>query len=89
MTDSNNKRGNAKALVGVVISDKMNKTVVVQVERLVKHPIYKKYMRRRSRFAAHDKANRCRIGDIVLIRVTRPLSRTKRWRISRVLERMV
>jgi small subunit ribosomal protein S17 len=81
-------RGNAKTLTGVVVSDKMDKTVVVQVERLVKHPVYKKYVRRRNRFAAHDELNECRVGDTVLIRQSRPLSRHKRWRVSKVLERV-
>ncbi|ADK86282.1 30S ribosomal protein S17 [Desulfarculus baarsii DSM 2075] len=85
---ANNDRGNAKALTGVVVSDKMDKTVVVQVERLVKHPIYKKYVRRRAKFMAHDEANDCRVGDTVLIRQSRPLSRLKRWRVSKVLERV-
>ncbi|MCA1906139.1 MAG: 30S ribosomal protein S17 [Desulfarculus sp.] len=81
-------RGNAKTLTGVVVSDKMDKTVVVQVERLVKHPVYKKYVRRRNRFTAHDEQNECRVGDTVLIRQSRPLSRTKRWRVSKILERV-
>ncbi|MFH1035034.1 MAG: 30S ribosomal protein S17 [Pseudomonadota bacterium] len=81
-------RGNAKTLTGVVVSDKMDKTVVVQVERLVKHPVYKKYVRRRNRFAAHDELNECRVGDTVLIRQSRPLSRHKRWRVSKVLARV-
>lgn len=81
-------RGNAKTLTGVVVSDKMDKTVVVQVERLVKHPVYQKYVRRRKRFAAHDENNDCRKGDTVLIRQSRPLSRSKRWRVSRILERV-
>ncbi|MFH1060540.1 MAG: 30S ribosomal protein S17 [Pseudomonadota bacterium] len=81
-------RGNAKTLTGVVVSDKMDKTVVVQVERLVKHPVYKKYVRRRNRFAAHDENNECHVGDTVLIRQSRPLSRMKRWRISKILERV-
>ena len=81
-------RGNAKTLTGVVVSDKMDKTVVVQVERLVKHPVYKKYVRRRNRFAAHDELNECKVGDTVLIRQSRPLSRHKRWRVSKVLERV-
>jgi len=85
---ANSDRGNAKALTGVVVSDKMDKTVVVQVERLVKHPIYKKYVRRRAKFMAHDEANDCRVGDTVLIRQSRPLSRLKRWRVSKVLERV-
>ena len=81
-------RGNAKTLTGVVVSDKMDKTVVVQVERLVQHPVYKKYVRRRNRFAAHDENNECRVGDTVLIRQSRPLSRHKRWRVSKVLVRV-
>jgi len=79
---------NVKTLTGVVVSDKMDKTVVVQVECLVKHPVYQKYVRRRKRFAAHDEENQCRVGDTVLIRQCRPLSRRKRWRISKVLERV-
>ena len=81
-------RGNAKTLTGVVVSDKMDKTVVVQVERLVQHPVYKKYVRRRNRFAAHDETNECRVGDTVLIMQSRPLSRHKRWRVSKVLVRV-
>jgi small subunit ribosomal protein S17 len=82
------ERGNSKALAGLVVSDKMDKTVVVQVERLVKHPVYKKYVRRRAKFMAHDENNDCRVGDTVLIRQSRPLSRHKRWRVSKVLERV-
>ncbi|MCF8032601.1 MAG: 30S ribosomal protein S17 [Desulfarculaceae bacterium] len=82
------ERGNAKALAGLVVSDKMDKTVVVLVERLVKHPVYKKYVRRRAKFMAHDETNDCRVGDTVLIRQSRPLSRHKRWRVSKVLERV-
>ncbi|BEQ16534.1 30S ribosomal protein S17 [Desulfoferula mesophila] len=82
------ERGNSKALAGVVVSDKMDKTVVVQVERLVKHPVYRKYVRRRAKFMAHDESNDCRVGDTVLIRQSRPLSRHKRWRVSKVLERV-
>jgi len=81
------QRGNAKSLIGTVVSDKMDKTVVVMVERLVKHPQYHKYMRRRNRFAAHDEANDCRMGDTVMIRQSRPISASKRWRVSKVLER--
>jgi small subunit ribosomal protein S17 len=82
------RRGNAKALTGVVVSDKMDKTVVVLVERLVKHAVYKKFVRRRKKFAAHDERNECRIGDKVLIRQSRPLSRSKRWRVSKIVERV-
>lgn len=80
-------RGNAKTLTGVVVSDKMDKTVVVLVERLVRHPVYKKFVRRRKKFAAHDESNQCRTGDVVMIRLSRPLSARKRWRVSKVLER--
>ena len=76
-------------LVGSVVSDKMDKTVIVLVERLVKHPLYHKYIRRRARFAAHDENNDCRVGDKVLLTGTRPLSRTKRWRVSKVMEKAV
>lgn len=82
------QRGNAKRLTGLVVSDKMDKTVMVLVERLVKHTVYKKYVRRRSKFAAHDETNQCQVGDTVLITQSRPISRTKRWRVSKVLERM-
>ena len=82
-------REQRKILVGRVTSDKMDKTVVVQVERLVKHGLYKKYIRRRSNFAAHDEANACGIGDRVLITESRPLSRTKKWRVSRIIEKAV
>ena len=85
---ANSERGNTKALTGVVVSDKMEKTVVVRVERLVKHTIYKKYVRRRANYMVHDEANDCRVGDTVLIRQCRPMSRHKRWRISKVLERV-
>jgi len=72
---------------GVVQSDKMEKTVTVAVERLVKHPLYGKYMRRRSRFMAHNPGNYAKAGDLVEIESTRPLSRRKRWRVVRILER--
>jgi small subunit ribosomal protein S17 len=83
------KRGINRQLVGTVVSDKMDKTAVVQVERLVKHPLYKKYIRRRNKFAAHDNDNRCNIGDKVLITESRPISKLKRWRITDVIEKAV
>lgn len=83
------KRGIKKQMVGTVISDKMDKTVVVLVERLVKNRFYKKYVRKRSKFAAHDQNNNCQMGDKVLITESRPLSRTKRWRVSKVVEKAV
>ena len=78
--------GNRKVRQGVVVSDKMDKTVTVQVERLVRHPMYKKYVRQRKKYKAHDPANECRTGDIVTITETRPLSRDKRWRIRAILK---
>jgi len=77
----------AKTRVGVVVSDKMDKTRVVSVERRVQHPRYKKYINRRRKFKAHDEANESHMGDKVLIVETRPLSRDKRWRIRKILEK--
>ena len=73
--------------VGVVVSAKMQKTVVVEVERLVMHPLYQKYLRRRSRFMAHDEKGECRAGDRVSIQETRPMSRHKRWIVQSIVER--
>ena len=83
------KQGMKRQVVGIVVSNKMDKTVVVLVERLVKHGLYKKYVRRRAKFAAHDETNRCGIGDKVMITESRPLSRSKRWRVSRILQKAV
>ncbi len=82
-----NTRGLRKERNGVVVSDRMQKTVVVSVERTVIHPKYKKFLRRRTRVKAHDESSQCRVGDRVLIVECRPLSRDKRWRVSKVLER--
>ncbi|MBW2192567.1 MAG: 30S ribosomal protein S17 [Deltaproteobacteria bacterium] len=82
-------RGKRRQMVGTVVSNKMDKTIVVLVERLVKHRLYKKYIRRRSKFAAHDEQNTCQVGDTVLITESRPLSRTKRWRLSKIVEKAV
>lgn len=71
------------------MSDKMDKTVTVMVERLVKHRLYQKYVRRRAKFAAHDRDNACGIGDKVLITESRPLSKNKKWRVSKILEKAV
>ncbi|WP_123289676.1 30S ribosomal protein S17 [Desulfosoma caldarium] len=81
------RRSNRKTRVGTVVSDRMNKTVVVSVERLVKHAKYGKYIRRRSKFKAHDAENQCRIGDRVLIQESRPLSKTKHWVVVKILVR--
>ncbi len=78
--------GNRKVRQGVVVSDKMDRTVTVQVERLVRHPMYKKYIRQRKKYKAHDPANECRTGDLVSITETKPLSRDKRWRVRAVLK---
>lgn len=78
-------RGARKTRVGVVLSNKMDKTVVVEVGRTVLHSVYKKYLRRRKRLMAHDEHNRCNIGDRVLIVETRPLSKNKNWRVREVL----
>jgi small subunit ribosomal protein S17 len=80
-------KGIRKTMVGMVVSDRMEKTRVVVVQRLVKHPLYQKYIRRRSRYKVHDETNACRVGDRVLIIETRPLSREKRWRLKEILER--
>lgn len=81
------RRGRRKVREGVVVSNKMNKTVVVEVERLVRHPLLGKVLRRTSRFKAHDELNECREGDRVLIMETRPLSKEKRWRVVQIVER--
>lgn len=83
MTD----RGNRRTIKGVVVSNKMEKTIVVRAERLVKHPAFHKYMRRYVKYKAHDEQNSCRIGDRVIIVESRPLSREKRWRMRAILER--
>jgi len=79
--------GKRKQFIGTVVSDKMDKTVVVMVETLVKHPLYGKYIKRRKKYMAHDENNECKIGDKVLIEETRPLSRRKRWRVRQILGR--
>ena len=80
-------RSRRKVREGLVVSDKMDKTVVVIVEDRVKHPLYGKVMRRTSRLKAHDESNSCGVGDRVSIMETRPLSATKRWRVVEILER--
>ncbi len=80
-------RERRKRLVGVVVSDKMDKTVVVRVERTVRHPRYGKVLRRRKKYKAHDDANACRVGDVVRIVESRPLSREKRWAVEQIVRR--
>ena len=81
------ERGRRKVREGLVVSDKMDKTVVVEVEDRVKHPKYGKVIRRTKRYKAHDAENACGVGDRVLLMETRPLSATKRWRVSQILEK--
>ena len=81
------ERNFRKVRIGYVVSDKMDKTVVVQIEDLKSHPLYKKVMKHRVRFKAHDEENRCGVGDKVRVMETRPLSRDKRWRVIEVVEK--
>ncbi|MDP4200959.1 MAG: 30S ribosomal protein S17 [Bacteroidota bacterium] len=80
-------RGHRKERVGKVISDKMQKTVIVSLTRQVPHPLYKKYFKKTTKFVAHDEKSDAKTGDTVRIMETRPLSKTKRWRVVEVLER--
>jgi small subunit ribosomal protein S17 len=80
-----NARGLRKTRVGVVVRDKMDKSVIVEVNRTVLHPLYQKYVKKRTRFMAHDETNECKIGDRVRIVESRPLSRLKRWRVQEKL----
>jgi small subunit ribosomal protein S17 len=86
-TETTEQRSARKVREGLVVSDKMEKTVVVSVEDRVKHPLYGKVLRRTSKLKAHDEQNECGVGDRVLIMETRPLSATKRWRVVQVLEK--
>jgi len=81
------ERGLRKVRIGKVVSDKMDKTIVVAVERLVRHPLYGKTVKRTTKFKAHDEHNEAKIGDIVKIMETRPLSKEKRWRLVEIIER--
>jgi small subunit ribosomal protein S17 len=87
MSESVEERGRRKVREGLVVSDKMDKTVVVAVEDRVKHPLYGKVMRRNTKLKAHDEQNSCGIGDRVLLMETRPLSASKRWRVVEILEK--
>jgi len=81
------ERGQRKFRIGLVVSDKMDKTAVVKVETLVEHPLYKKRIKRSKKFKAHDEGNTCTIGDKVKMVETRPLSKDKRWRVVEILEK--
>ena len=78
-------KGRRQTMVGTVVSNKPDKTVLVQVERTVVHPLYRRHMKQRKKLAAHDEENRCQVGDEVLIVYSRPLSKTKRWRVREIL----
>lgn len=81
------ERGSRKTQIGIVVSDKMEKTVVVRVERIVKHSVYSKYIRRSVKYKAHDADNSCSVGDRVLIVETRPMSKDKRWKVRQIIEK--
>lgn len=85
--ETEQKRAFRKVRVGYVVSDKMEKTVVVEVQDLKSHPLYKKVMKHRTRFKAHDEDNQCGVGDRVRIMETRPISRDKRWRVVEIVEK--
>ncbi|MEN9923813.1 MAG: ribosomal protein [Actinomycetota bacterium] len=87
MSEVSVSRGDRKVREGIVVSNKMNKTVVVSVEDRFKHPLYGKVVRRTSKLKAHDEENSCGVGDRVLLMETRPLSATKRWRVVEILEK--
>jgi small subunit ribosomal protein S17 len=83
----NNARNKRKEKIGVVISDKMDKTITVQVERATRHPIYNKMQKMKTKFKAHDEKEEAKIGDSVKIEETRPLSKTKRWRLVEIIKK--
>lgn len=87
MAEQTNTRNSRKELVGRVVSNKMEKSIVVNVERRQRHPIYGKFMTRSSRFTVHDENQECNIGDLVHVMETRPISKSKRWRLVKILER--
>jgi len=82
------ERGKRKVMTGTVVSDKMQKTIVVSIERLVKHATYGKYVRRRNKFKVHDEKNEAKVGDVVRFMETRPLSKDKRWRLLDFVQRV-
>ena len=83
------ERGNRKKLIGTVVSDKMDKTVVVNVDRRFQHPMYKKYLTRSQKYKAHDESNEFLVGDTVELEESRPVSKQKRWRVRRLVDRPV
>ncbi len=88
-TTQTNPRRRRKTQTGTVTSNKMDKSITVQVERLVKHPLYEKFVKRRTKLHAHDEKNECNVGDLVEIVETRPLSKLKRWRLVNIKKRAI
>jgi small subunit ribosomal protein S17 len=86
-TTENTATKNRRRLTGHVIKDKMNKTVTVRVDRMVRHPLYGKYVRRSTNYHVHDENNECHTGDTVLIEESRPISKTKSWKVAQLVER--
>ena len=82
-----NEQKSTKTLTGSVVSNKMDKTICVQIPRTVKHPLYEKYLRRSTKLLAHDENNECNEGDIVIIEPSRPLSKNKSWKLQRIIEK--
>ncbi|MFP4379811.1 MAG: 30S ribosomal protein S17 [Candidatus Sumerlaeia bacterium] len=85
--DMNNQPGHRKTRTGMVVSNKMDRTIIVNVERLIKHPLVKKYVRRHKKYYAHDAENTCNVGDKVRIEECRPLSKMKRWKLAEIIDR--
>jgi len=83
------ERGTRKTVTGTVVSDKMDKTVTVLVERRLRHPLYKKLVRKSRKYHAHDEKNECGMGDVVRLMESRPMSRTKRWRVVEIVQKAV
>jgi len=81
------EKSNKRMIKGIVISDKMDKTIVIKTERLVKHPIFHKYVRRHAKYKAHDENNQCKVGDTVVIIESRPISKDKRWRMLEITQK--
>lgn len=82
-------KGQKKRRTGTVVSNKMDKTVVLLTHRMTKHPLYKKYIKKRVRFKAHDQNNSCQVGDTVLVQEARPLSKDKTWKVVKILEKAI
>lgn len=86
MSDATTATAQGRTVTGTVVSNKMNKSIVVEIERRVKHPVYEKIVKRTSKMYAHDENNQCQLGDLVVIQECRPLSKTKRWRLVEIVQ---